>query len=241
MTRQLSAEVLGTFWLVFAICTCALAAAGVPDVGIGWAGVSFAAGMAVLTMAYAVGGISGGHFNPAVSLGLAIAGRFEYSKLIPYWIAQLVGGFLGALVCWIIVSQVAGYAIGSFASNGFAEASPGGYSMLAGLVAEVVFTGMFVLIILGATSRAAPAGFAPIAIGMALFMIHLALIPITNASVNPARSIGPALIAMMNGNAGPIGQVWFFIVAPLLGGALGAVIWRTLLAPGETPADIGQK
>jgi aquaporin Z len=240
MLRKLSAEALGTFWLVFAICMSAMGAAGVPEVGIGWLGVSFAAGFAVLTMAYAVGGISGGHFNPAVSLGLAVAGRFEYKDLIPYWIAQVVGGFLAALVAWLILSQVTGYAAGSFASNGYAEASPGGFSLLAALIAEIVFTAIFILIILGSTSKAAPAGFAALTIGIGLFVIHLGLIPITNASVNPARSIATALIALFNANGTPLAQVWLFIVAPLAGGALGAAIWKYLLAPGESPAGVGQ-
>ena len=240
MIRKLSAEALGTFWLVFAICCSALAAAGVAEVGIGWAGVSFAAGLAILTMAYAVGGISGGHFNPAVSLGLAVAGRFAYKDLVAYWIAQVAGGFAGALVAWIIVSQATGFAAGNFASNGYAELSPGGYSLVAGLIAEVVFTAIFLLIILGSTSKAAPVGFAPLSIGLGLVIIHLALIPITNASVNPARSIATALIALFNGNGAPLAQVWLFIVAPLAGGALGAAIWKYLLSPGESPAGVGR-
>lgn len=241
MVRKLTAEAFGTFWLVFAICTSAIGAAGVPEVGIGWIGVSFAAGLAILTAAYAVGGISGGHFNPAVSLGLAVAGRFEYGELISYWIAQLVGGFLGALLAWVLLSQVAGFSAGNFASNGFAELSPGGFSLFGGLLAEVLFTAIFLLIILGSTSKAAPAGFAPIAIGLGLFVIHLGLIPITNASVNPARSIATALVALFNGSAAPLGQIWLFIVAPLVGGAVGAALWRYVLAPGESPGEIGRK
>lgn len=233
MARKLAAEAFGTFWLVFAICCSAITAAGVPEVGIGWAGVSFAAGLAILTAAYAVGGISGGHFNPAVSLGLAMAGRFEYRDLLAYWAAQVVGGFAGALVAWAIVSGVAGFAAGGFASNGYAELSPGGYSLIAGLIAEVVFTAIFILIILGATSKAVPAGFAPIAIGLGLVIIHLASIPVTNTSVNPARSIATALVAAFTGNAGPISQIWLFIVAPLAGGALGGWLWKTLLASDE--------
>jgi aquaporin Z len=240
MTRKLAAEAFGTFWLVFAICTSAMGAAGVPEVGIGWLGVSFAAGLAILTSAYAVGGISGGHFNPAVSLGLAVAGRFEYKDLIAYWIAQVIGGFLGALVAWIILAQVTGFAAGNFASNGYADLSPGGFSLLGVLIAEIIFTAVFLLIILGSTSKAAPAGFAPIAIGLGLFVIHLGLIPISNASVNPARSIATALVAVFNGNGAAIAQVWLFIVAPLVGGALGAAIWKYVLAPGESPAEIGR-
>jgi aquaporin Z len=241
MTRKLAAEALGTFWLVFAICCSAISAAAVPEVGIGWMGVSFAAGLAILTMAYAVGGISGGHFNPAVSLGLAMAGRFEYSGLVPYWIAQVIGGLLGAIAAWIILSGVTPHPLGNFASNGFGELSPGGYVMWSVFLAELLFTAIFLLIILGATSRAAPAGFAPIAIGLGLFVIHLASIPISNTSVNPARSIATALIAIVSsGDYRPISQIWLFILAPLLGGALGAIIWRYVLSPGESPGNVGQ-
>jgi aquaporin Z len=237
MFRKLAAEFFGTFWLVFAVLGTALFAAGVPDVGVGYMGVGFAAGLAVLTMAYAVGGISGGHFNPAVSLGLAVAGRFAWADLIGYWIAQVLGGIVAAVIVYWVASSVAGFTPGGFASNGYDANSPGGFSMLAGLIMEIVLTGMFVLVILGATSRAAPAGFAPIAIGLALFVVHLIGIPVTNASVNPARSIAAAIFAQN----GALGQVWLFIVAPLIGGALGAVIWRYLLAPGESPGEIGQK
>jgi aquaporin Z len=237
MFRRLSAEFFGTFWLVFAVLGTALFAAGVPDVGVGFMGVGFAAGLAVLTMAYAVGGISGGHFNPAVSLGLAVAGRFAWRELIGYWIAQIVGGIVAALIIYVIASSVAGFTAGGFASNGYDANSPGGYSMLAGLITEIVLTAMFVLVILGSTSRAEPPGFAPIAIGLGLFVVHLIGIPVTNASVNPARSIAAAIFAQN----GALGQLWLFIVAPLIGGALGAVLWRYLLAPGESPGEIGQK
>lgn len=233
MLRRFSAEAFGTFWLVFAICMSAISAAGVPEVGIGWMGVAFAAGLAILTSAYAVGGISGGHFNPAVSLGLALAGRFDMRDLVPYWIAQVIGGFLGAFVAWIILAQATGFAIGGFASNGYGDLSPGGYPLLAGLIAEIVFTAIFVLVIVGSTSKAVPAGFAPIAIGLCLVIIHLASIPITNTSVNPARSLATAIVALFGGNAAPLGQVWLFIVAPLVGGALGAYLWRYLIAPDE--------
>lgn len=237
MFRKLSAELIGTFWLVFGGCGAAILAAGIPEVGIGFIGVSFAFGLTVLTMAYAVGGISGGHFNPAVSLGLAIASRFEWKELIPYWIAQLVGGALGAAVLYVIASGTTGFNAGGFASNGYDTLSPGGYSMVAALVAEIVLTAAFLLIILGSTSKAAPAGFAPIAIGLGLTLIHLISIPVTNTSVNPARSIAAALFAQN----GAMGQVWLFIVAPLVGAALGAVIWKFVLAPGESPAGIGQE
>jgi aquaporin Z len=225
MIRKLSAEAFGTFLLVFGGCGAAVLAAGFPEVGIGFVGVAFAFGLTVLTMAYAVGGISGGHFNPAVSLGLAIAGRFEYKDLVPYWIAQLVGGIAGAVILYLIASGATGWTPGGFASNGFAENSPGGYSMISALITEVVLTAMFLVIILGATSKAAPAGFAPIAIGLGLTLIHLISIPVTNTSVNPARSIAAAIFAQN----GALGQVWLFILAPLAGAALGAVIWKYVL------------
>lgn len=237
MFGRLSAEFIGTFWLVFAVLGTALLAAGVPDVGVGFIGVSFAAGLAVLTMAYAVGGISGGHFNPAVSLGLAIANRFEWKDLIPYWIAQLIGAAAAAAFVYLIASGTVGFNAGGFASNGYESLSPGGYSLLAALVAEIVLTALFLLIILGATSAAAPAGFAPLAIGLGLTAIHLVAIPVSNASVNPARSTAAALFAQ----TGAMGQLWLFWVAPLLGAALGAIIWRFVLAPGESPGGIGQE
>ncbi|MBN9314762.1 MAG: aquaporin Z [Devosia sp.] len=236
MFRRLSAEAFGTFWLVFGGCGSAILAAGFPDVGIGFVGVALAFGLTVLTMAYAVGGISGGHFNPAVSLGLALAGRFAYKDLVPYWVAQVVGGIAGAAVLYVIASGVAGYTPGGFASNGFDANSPGGYGMLAALVAEIVLTAFFLIVILGSTAKAVPAGFAPIAIGLALTLIHLISIPVTNTSVNPARSIAAAVFAQN----GAMGQVWLFIVAPLVGGALGAAIWKYVLSPGESPAGIGQ-
>ncbi|MBK8082809.1 MAG: aquaporin Z [Devosia sp.] len=226
MFRKLAAEAFGTFWLVFGGCGSALLAAGFPEVGIGFVGVSLAFGLTVLTMAYAVGGISGGHFNPAVSLGLAVAGRFEYKDLLGYWIAQLVGGMAGAAVLYLIASGKADFLPGGFASNGYDANSPGGYGMLAALVAEIVLTAFFLLIILGSTSKAAPAGFAPLAIGLGLTLIHLISIPVTNTSVNPARSIAAAIFA----SNGALGQVWPFILAPLLGAALGAAIWKYLLA-----------
>jgi len=237
MFRKLSAEFIGTFWLVFAGCGSAVLAAGVPEVGIGFVGVSLAFGLSVLTMAYAVGSISGGHFNPAVTLGLVLAGRAEARELVPYWIAQLLGGVVGAGILYIIASGVAGYTPGGFASNGYDTLSPGGYSMLAALVAEVVLTAVFLLVILGSTSKAAPAGFAPIAIGLSLTLIHLISIPVTNTSVNPARSTAAAIFAQN----GAIGQLWLFWLAPLVGAALGALIWRYILAPGEAPEKVGRK
>lgn len=229
MFRKLSAEFIGTFWLVLGGCGSAVLAAGIPEVGIGFVGVALAFGLTVLTMAYAVGGISGGHFNPAVSLGLAIAGRFAWKDLLPYWLAQTIGGIAGAAVLFVIASGVAGYVPGGFASNGYDTLSPGGYSMLAALVTEIVLTAMFLLIILGATAKTAPAGFAPIAIGLGLTVIHLISIPVTNTSVNPARSIAAAIFA----SNGALGQVWLFIVAPLVGGALGGLIWTYLLSADD--------
>ena len=226
MLKKLSAEAFGTFWLVFGGCGSAVLAAGFPDLGIGFAGVAFAFGLTVLTMVYAVGWISGGHFNPAVSLGLAIGGRFPFSELIPYWIAQLVGGFVGALILYIIASGQAGWMPGGFASNGYGALSPGGFSLLACLVIEVVLTAGFILVILGATAPSAPAGFAGIAIGLCLTLIHLISIPVTNTSVNPARSTAVAFFA----ETGAVGQLWLFWVAPLAGAALGAIIWKSLLA-----------
>jgi len=226
MFRKLSAEAFGTFWLVFGGCGSAVLAAGFPELGIGFVGVALAFGLTVLTMAYAVGGISGGHFNPAVTFGLAVAGRQDWAGVVPYWVAQLIGGIAGAAVLYVIASGVAGYTPGGFASNGYDALSPGGYSMLAALVAEIVLTAFFIIVILGATSSRVPAGFAPIAIGLALTLIHLISIPVTNTSVNPARSIAAAIFAQN----GALGQVWLFIVAPLVGAALGGLIYKTLLA-----------
>ncbi len=225
MSSKLMAEFFGTFWLVLGGCGSAVLAAGIADVGIGWLGVSFAFGLTVLTMAYAVGYISGGHFNPAVSLGLMIGGRFDAKDLIPYWIAQVIGAIAAAAVLYLIVSGAPGFeGVGGFASNGYGEASPEGYSMISALIIEIVMTAFFIVIILGATSSGAPAGFAPIAIGLGLTLIHLISIPVTNTSVNPARSTGVALFA--DGPA--LAQLWLFWVAPLIGGAIGALIWRAM-------------
>lgn len=230
MTRKLAAEFIGTFWLVLGGCGSAVLAAAFPELGIGFAGVSLAFGLTVLTMAYAVGGISGGHFNPAVSLGLAVGGRFEWKDLIPYWGAQVVGAAVAGGVLYLIASGKADFAAGGFASNGYGELSPGGYSMHAALIAEIVLTAGFLLVILGSTSKLAPSGFAPIAIGLALTLIHLVSIPVTNTSVNPARSTGVALFA----ETGAMGQLWLFWVAPLVGAAIGGLIWKTLLASGDS-------
>jgi aquaporin Z len=237
MVRKLSAEFFGTFWLVFGGCGSAVLAAAFPELGIGFAGVALAFGLTVLTMAYAVGGISGGHFNPAVSLGLALANRFSWKELIPYWIVQVVGAVVAGAVLYTIASGKAGWSAGSFASNGFDTLSPGGYSMQAALLIEVVLTAGFLIVILGATSKAAQSGFAPIAIGLALTLIHLVAIPVTNTSVNPARSTGAALFA----ETAALGQLWLFWLAPLVGGAIGAIIWRFLLSPGEAPEHIANE
>lgn len=225
MMNKLSAECFGTFWLVFGGCGSAVLAAAFPELGIGFAGVALAFGLTVLTMAYAVGGISGGHFNPAVTLGLTLGGRFEAKDLIPYWIAQLVGGILAAAILFFIASGKADFSAGGFASNGYGDLSPGKYSLGAALAIEVVLTAFFLIIILGSTSSRAPAGFAPIAIGLGLTLIHLISIPVTNTSVNPARSTAAALFA----DTAAISQLWLFWVAPLIGAALGAIIWKGLL------------
>jgi aquaporin Z len=222
--QKLGAELLGTFWLVLGGCGSAVLAAAFPDVGIGLVGVSLAFGLTVLTMAYAIGHISGCHLNPAVSLGLVVAGRFPARDLIPYWIAQVLGAIAAAAVLLFVASGKPGYdlAVNGLAANGFGEHSPGSYTMLSGLVMEVVMTAGFLLVILGATDKRAPAGFAPIAIGLALTLIHLVSIPVTNTSVNPARSTGPALLA----GGWALQQLWLFWVAPLAGAAVGAVIYR---------------
>jgi aquaporin Z len=224
--NRLSAEFFGTFWLVLGGCGSAVLAAAFPGVGIGLMGVSLAFGLTVLTMAYAVGGISGGHFNPAVTVGLATAGRFSWGDVPKYVVAQVLGGIAGALVLYLIASGKADFSTaGGFASNGYGEHSPGGYSMLAALIAEVVMTAFFLMIILGATGKSVPAGFAPIAIGLALTLIHLISIPVTNTSVNPARSTAVAIFV----GGWAIQQLWLFWVAPIVGGIVGALIHNSLL------------
>ena len=225
MTKKLLAEFFGTYWLVFGGCGSAILAAGVADVGIGWLGVSLAFGLTVLTMAFAVGHISGGHFNPAVTLGLVVGGRHSGSELLPYWAAQVVGAIAAAATLYIVLSGTADFqGAGGFASNGYGDASPEKYGLVSALVIEIVLTAFFLIVILGSTSKGAPAGFAPIAIGLALTLIHLISIPVTNTSVNPARSTGVALFA--DGPA--LGQLWLFWVAPLVGGAVGALIWKAM-------------
>mgnify|MGYP002639411102 CR=1 FL=1 len=221
--KKYIAESFGTFWLVLGGCGSAVLAAGFPDVGIGLLGVSLAFGLTVFTMAVAIGHISGCHLNPAVSIGLWVGGRFPTNQLLPYIIAQVIGGALGAGVLYLIASGQAGFDVtAGFASNGFDTHSPGGYSMTAALITEVVMTMMFLLVILGATDKRAPAGMAPLAIGLCLTLIHLISIPVTNTSVNPARSTGVALFA----GGWAISQLWLFWIAPIGGAALGAVVYR---------------
>jgi aquaporin Z len=223
LTNRLAAEFLGTFWLVLGGCGSAVLAAAFPGVGIGLLGVSLAFGLTVVTMAYAIGHISGCHLNPAVSVGLMVGGRFKAADLIPYIIAQVLGAIVAAGLLYFIASGKAGFDIqGGLASNGFAEHSPGGYSLGAALATEIVMTFMFLLIILGATDKRAPAGFAPLAIGLGLTLIHLISIPVTNTSVNPARSTGPAIFV----GGWAIAQLWVFWVAPIVGAALAGVVYR---------------
>jgi aquaporin Z len=225
MSKKLGAEFIGTFWLVLGGCGSAVLAAAFPDVGIGLLGVSLAFGLTVLTMAFAIGHISGCHLNPAVSVGLMVGGRFPAAELLPYVLAQVLGGLAGGGILYVIASGQAGFDVtAGFASNGFGEHSPGGYSLQAALVTEVVMTFMFLIIILGATDKRAPAGLAPIAIGLALTLIHLISIPVTNTSVNPARSTGVALFQ----GSWAISQLWLFWVAPIVGGALAGVVYNWL-------------
>jgi aquaporin Z len=220
---RLVAEFIGTFWLVLGGCGSAVLAAAFPGVGIGLLGVSLAFGLTVLTMAYAIGHISGCHLNPAVTLGLAVSGRFKASEVAWYWVAQVLGAIAAAALLYLIASGKAGFDLsGGLASNGYAEHSPGRYSLTAGFVTEVTMTFMFLMIILGTTDRRAPQGFAPIAIGLALTLIHLISIPVTNTSVNPARSTGPALIV----GGWALQQLWLFWVAPLIGAALAGAVYR---------------
>lgn len=226
MGKRATAEFIGTFWLVLGGCGSAVLAAAFPEVGIGLAGVSLAFGLTVLTMAYAIGHISGCHLNPAVTAGLVAGGRFPAAEAVPYIIAQVFGAIAGAGVLYVIASGKAGFSTaGGFASNGYAAHSPGEYSMVAALVAEVVMTFMFLMIILGSTDGRAPKGFAPIAIGLGLTLIHLISIPVTNTSVNPARSTGPALFV----GGWALQQLWLFWVAPIVGAALAGIAYRVLL------------
>jgi aquaporin Z len=223
MSRRLAAEFIGTFWLVLGGCGSAVLAAGVPNVGIGYAGVALAFGLTVVTGAYAFGHVSGAHFNPAITLGLTVAGRFPARDVLPYWIVQVAGAMAAGAVLFYIASGMTGFdAANGFASNGYGEHSPQGYSLTAGLACEVVMTFMFLTVILGATSARAPAGFAPLAIGLTLTLIHLISIPVTNTSVNPARSTGVAIFQ----GSWAVGQLWAFWAAPLAGAALAGIVDR---------------
>ena len=221
------AEFIGTFWLVLGGCGSAVLAAAFPNLGIGFLGVAFAFGLTVLTMAYGIGHISGCHLNPAVTIGLVVGKRFKAADALPYIVAQVVGAVVAALILYFIASGKAGFSLaGGLASNGFADHSPGGYSLGAGFVCEVIMTFMFLMIILGSTDGRAPEGFAPIAIGLGLTLIHLISIPVTNTSVNPARSTGPAIVV----GGWALGQLWLFWVAPIIGAALAGVVYRSLSA-----------
>jgi aquaporin Z len=239
MRAKLTAEFIGTLWLVLGGCGSAVLAAAFPNVGIGLLGVSLAFGLTVVTGAYALGPISGGHFNPAVSVGLWAGGRFPGSQLIPYVVAQVAGAIVGAGILYLIASGKSGFTLeAGFASNGYGEHSPGQYSMHAGLISEVVMTFMFLIVILGATHKRAPVGFAGLAIGLALTLIHLISIPVTNTSVNPARSTGPAIFV----GGWALGQLWLFWVAPLVGAALAGLVYRSVLeGDAEAPPVTGRK
>lgn len=222
--KKYFAEFFGTFWLVFGGCGSAVLAAAFPELGIGFAGVALAFGLTVLTMAYAVGHVSGAHFNPAVSVGMAAAGRMPWGNVPGYVISQVVGGIAGAAILYLIASGKMGFVAGGFASNGFGEHSPGGYALSSVIACEIVMTAMFVVVILGTTHKNAPAGFAPLAIGLCLTLIHLVSIPVSNTSVNPARSTAAALFA----EPWALQQLWIFWLAPIVGGVLGAIIHRMI-------------
>jgi len=237
MHRKLISEALGTFWLVLGGCGSAVLAAAFPSLGIGFVGVSLAFGLTVLTGAYALGPISGGHFNPAVTVGLWAGGRFPAAQILPYWVAQLVGAIVASAVLYMIASGRAGFdASAGFASNGFGALSPGKYGMGAALITEAVMTFMFLIVILGVTHSRAPVGFAGIAIGLALTLIHLVSIPVTNTSVNPARSTAPALFA----GIAYVEQLWLFWLAPLAGAALAGLVHRTMLEDFVEPPIVGR-
>lgn len=227
MFKKMSAEFFGTFWLVFGGCGSAVLAAGFPELGIGFAGVALAFGLTVLTMAYAVGHISGGHFNPAVTIGLWAGGRFSAKDVAPYVVAQVIGGIAAAAVLYVIASGKAGFdaTVSGFASNGYGEHSPGGFSLQSAVVVEMVLSAFFLIVIHGATDKRAPAGFAPLAIGLALTLIHLISIPVTNTSVNPARSTAVAIFQ----GTWALQQLWLFWLMPIIGGIIGGLIYRHLL------------
>ncbi|WP_109300682.1 aquaporin Z [Aquimarina sp. AU474] len=227
--KKLISEFIGTLWLVLGGCGSAVLAAGYPELGIGFVGVALAFGLTVVTMAYAIGHISGCHLNPAVSIGLWIGGRFDKKELIPYIIAQVLGGIAGAGILYLIASGKSGFEIGGFAANGFGEHSPGGYSMLSALITEIVMTFMFLIIILGATHSKAPKGFAGLAIGLGLTLIHLISIPVTNTSVNPARSTSQAIFV----GDWALGQLWLFWVAPIVGAILAGIVYKYISSEKE--------
>ena len=233
LSKRAVAEFIGTFWLVLGGCGSAVLAAAFPHTGIGFLGVALAFGLTVLTMAFAIGHISGCHLNPAVSFGLMVGGRFRGSDLPAYVIAQVMGAIVAALVLYVIASGKAGFDLsGGLAANGYGEHSPGGYSLGSGLLTEVVMTFMFLMVILGATDARAPQGFAPLAIGLCLTLVHLVSIPVTNTSVNPARSTGPALIV----GGWALGQLWMFWIAPLIGAGLAGIAYRLLAGEGQSVA-----
>ena len=234
------AEFFGTFWLVFGGCGAAVFAAAFPSLSIGFLGVAFAFGLTVLTMAYAIGHISGCHLNPAVTLGLVAGKRFPAKEILPYWIAQVVGALVASGVLYIIFTGRDTWALNGFASNGYGAHSPGGYNLLACLVAEMLLTFFFILVILGSTDERAAKGLAPLAIGLCLTLIHLISIPITNTSVNPARSTGPAIVVAAGGDFWALGQLWLFWVAPLIGGLLAGLFYNAILAE-HLPPPVAEK
>ncbi|MDE1154355.1 MAG: aquaporin Z [Acidobacteriaceae bacterium] len=235
LSKRCIAEFFGTFWLIFGGCGAAVLAAAYPSLGIGFVGVSLAFGLTVLTMAYAIGHISGCHLNPAVTLGLVAGKRFPAKEALPYWIAQVLGGIAAAWVLYVIAAGKPGFVAGGFASNGYGLNSPGGYGLAACLLAEVVLTFFFLVVIMGSTDQRAAKGFAPLAIGLCLTLIHLIGIPVTNLSVNPARSTGPALVAAATGSSWAVEQLWLFWLAPLVGGALAGFFYNTVLGERIAP------
>jgi aquaporin Z len=235
LSRRVSAEFIGTFWLVFGGCGSAVLAATFPQTGIGFAGVALAFGLTLLTMAYTIGPISGCHINPAVTFGLWLGKRFPARDVLPYWIAQVLGAIAAAGVLYVIASGKPGFVMGQFASNGWGPLSPGNYPMMSALIVEVVCTFAFLIVILGATDKRAPVGFAGIAIGLVLTLIHLVSIPVDNTSVNPARSTGPAIFAAIFGGSAALSQLWLFWVAPLIGGGLAGLLYPALF--GEVVSE----
>ncbi|MGA8938945.1 MAG: aquaporin Z [Acidobacteriaceae bacterium] len=240
LSKRCTAEFFGTFWLVFGGCGTALFAAAFPSLGVGYLGVAFAFGLTLLTMAYAIGHISGCHINPAVTLGLVAGKRFPAKEILPYWVAQVLGGIAASGVLYVIFTGRGTWSLNGFASNGYAVHSPGGYNLLACLVAEILLTFFFIVVIMGATDERASKAHAPLAIGLCLTLIHLISIPITNTSVNPARSTGPAIIVAAGGDPWAIHQLWLFWVAPLVGGLLGGLFYSGVLAE-HLPPPVAEK